>query len=1086
MHNLTLSFSLALMCGITAYAQDVTETVVVETPGTLIDLVANLSSPRINTLVVKGQLDANDLSYLGAPSGKLRTVKELELRDITLVESDTPYKSFSYDHGGSVLGSASFTFYISSNPRWESKVVDTALGGQNYITKVYADDLSGLFAETTFRKVTLPEGLKSVGYAIFRNSPELEEVVIPSSITSISGSSFENAVKLTSVTLPEGLRVISADAFSQSGLTGITFPASLDSICDGAFSDTRISSFNPVNVSHIGEGCFKYCPIEGTLDLSNLTEISDLAFYMNTKVSDIRFSEKLDKIGADAFGGVGVSSLRFPGSLRYIGKEAFSGCGQLAEIEFPTEIEYLGHDAFKNTPWDRNLMGENGVKYIGNIAYGYCFDTHSDMETLSFREGTTIISENFKLDSKYVNGAYVYPDRILRHITFPSSLRRIESTGVFKDLENVEEIRINEGLEYIAEYAFKGSKKLWMESLPSTISYIGAYAFDECESLTELTLGPSVRYIGKGAFNRCVGLGTVRYNCMPDVETHGNILFGASGLYEVVIGKNVTNIPEYLFAFSGVRKISFESPEERVQPITLQPNCFYNCRNLKHVTLPAVDSLGKSVFHAAGLTELVINGDCNFIDVQGGSAIENLTVNGRIGIIGPEAFSGANIRSVTAHSCDSVGEDAFRNCKSLTAFPFATTATFGKYAFQSTPFTEITLGAGITEIPDGLFRECSNLEKIHFSTAPDHVGADAFFKTGLADFDFSNIKSIGRSAFANVPFHEMRDLYLPDGFSDLGHGAFSDVRFRTISLPVSLLSISEAAFARTDGAILSWRIPEDHRYEGQHYNIIDKGAFRNQIGNQSLVVPEGVHEIRNLAFYCHTMTSITLPSTLKVLFANALQWGRELSEIYCLAKTPPEIDGYGLLYDDYMTIFNGAIYVPAESVDRYREHSEWGKFDIRPIIVKVGSIELSDTAITLEQGATHPLTATILPENAHNKSLIWRSEDLSVAMVDPFGTVTAIAPGETRIIANAADGSGVYSLCTVRVEGGAGLDGIMADNLSVKVEGRDIIVNCSGDFAVYDTRGIMIHTGSSGRIGPLQPGIYIVKAGGKATGVAIR
>lgn len=90
MHNLTLSLSLALMCGITAYAQDVTETVVVETPGTLIDLVANLSSPRINTLVVKGQLDANDLSYLGAPSGKLRTVKELELRDITLVESDTP------------------------------------------------------------------------------------------------------------------------------------------------------------------------------------------------------------------------------------------------------------------------------------------------------------------------------------------------------------------------------------------------------------------------------------------------------------------------------------------------------------------------------------------------------------------------------------------------------------------------------------------------------------------------------------------------------------------------------------------------------------------------------------------------------------------------------------------------------------------------------------------------------------------------------------------------------------------------------------------------------------------------------------
>ena len=72
-------------------------------------------------------------------------------------------------------------------------------------------------------------------------------------------------------------------------------------------------------------------------------------------------------------------------------------------------------------------------------------------------------------------------------------------------------------------------------------------------------------------------------------------------------------------------------------------------------------------------------------------------------------------------------------------------------------------------------------------------------------------------------------------------------------------------------------------------------------------------------------------------------------------------------------------------------------------IIHVESVSLSETALELGEGETKLVTATVSPENATNKNLIWSSSDESVATVEN-GLVTALKEGKTEIIVKSEDG----------------------------------------------------------------------------------
>ena len=83
-------------------------------------------------------------------------------------------------------------------------------------------------------------------------------------------------------------------------------------------------------------------------------------------------------------------------------------------------------------------------------------------------------------------------------------------------------------------------------------------------------------------------------------------------------------------------------------------------------------------------------------------------------------------------------------------------------------------------------------------------------------------------------------------------------------------------------------------------------------------------------------------------------------------------------------------------------------------VVEVESVSLNKSEMTLTEGESETLAATVTPENAENKSIKWSSNNEAVATVDANGTVTAKSAGTAVITATSTNGKSAG--CTVTVE----------------------------------------------------------------------
>ena len=83
--------------------------------------------------------------------------------------------------------------------------------------------------------------------------------------------------------------------------------------------------------------------------------------------------------------------------------------------------------------------------------------------------------------------------------------------------------------------------------------------------------------------------------------------------------------------------------------------------------------------------------------------------------------------------------------------------------------------------------------------------------------------------------------------------------------------------------------------------------------------------------------------------------------------------------------------------------------------IPVSKITLSNTSLTLTEGDSSQLTATVAPSNATNKTVSWSSSDTSVAVVADDGSVTAKSAGTATITCSSANGA-VKATCPVTVK----------------------------------------------------------------------
>jgi hypothetical protein len=193
---------------------------------------------------------------------------------------------------------------------------------------------------TSATSVTIPATLKPVGTGADANIKDQTFDVV-----AIAPGAFDKKTTLTSVTLTAGkLETIGAKAFSETGITAITLPATVKVIDDNAFAKTGLTALTiPAALTTLGEGFIAGTNIT-TLDLSPAE-----ANLLQANIDQYAFeSEKLTKVIFVTFKADGTPDKENT-KITSITATWFEKSYALQEIVFPTTLTAFTAGCFKNT-----------------------------------------------------------------------------------------------------------------------------------------------------------------------------------------------------------------------------------------------------------------------------------------------------------------------------------------------------------------------------------------------------------------------------------------------------------------------------------------------------------------------------------------------------------------------------------------------------------------------------------------------------------------------------------------------------------------------------------------------------------------
>ena len=131
--------------------------------------------------------------------------------------------------------------------------------------------------------------------------------------------------------------------------------------------------------------------------------------------------------------------------------------------------------------------------------------------------------------------------------------------------------------------------------------------------------------------------------------------------------------------------------------------------------------------------------------------------------------------------------------------------------------------------------------------------------------------------------------------------------------------------------------------------------------------------------------------------------------------------------------------------------------------IPVSAVTLDKDSVQLGIGETAALTATVTPDDAANKNIIWATSDANIATVQN-GTVTAVAPGSANITVSSEATPDVAAVCAVTVKSYAiestkypidRAHGLIkgVSKMTTSVEFLSNVRNGLPDLALYDAAG---------------------------------
>ena len=349
---------------------------------------------------------------------------------------------------------------------------------------------------SSLTKVTLPEGLETIGDNAFASAPGLSEINLPSTLKSIGERAFMNC-NIDNFTIPAGVEYIGANAFNETYMAvrkanevrargGDPFIVIGGELVKYAGDDTVVTVPNGVR----GIATDAFSPYGGDVTSITLPDsveyIAEEGFSDLSALATVNFGSGLKEIGDAAFSGCdSLNNVVLPEGLRKIGDTAFSGCSSLDSISFPGTLETLYPGSLRATPYWENLPG--GENYLGSV---FCFkETELDPWSpfhVDVRPGTLGIME--WQSSQYDTT-----------MSLPDGLRYIGPDAFPDGMYELVDFTLPESVTYIDHEA--GVPISAVRDLPDALTYIGDKAFSgHSIDISYLEIPNGVKYIGEKAF----------------------------------------------------------------------------------------------------------------------------------------------------------------------------------------------------------------------------------------------------------------------------------------------------------------------------------------------------------------------------------------------------------------------------------------------------------------------------------------------------------------------------------------------------------------------------------------------------------
>lgn len=514
----------------------------------------------------------------------------------------------------------------------------------------------------------------------------------------------------------------------------------------------------------------------------------------------------------------------------------------------------------------------------------------------------------------------------------------------------------------IGEKAFRNSN-ITSVVISEGITSLGELSFSDCRKLKRVSLPEGLKTLGSSCFGNCYALESIAF---PEgiTELPGNCCVSNHALTEVSLPESLT---------------------------TLGEGCFGYCGSLRNVVIPdKVISFGRNCFLGVSLTTMVCYPTTppdapNSTFFPTPNSVEILYV--------PE-------ESIERYKASSLCQDV----KEVRPIP--------RHAELGIP-QSVTVGVGQAI----LLRIASPFDtSIEWTSSDENVvkvakdGTLTGVSLGTTTVTATSIYNRGETTTTEVSViaenveHKVSAIRLSEAEASVEHGS-------------SLVLKTDIAPIYAEDPSVSWS-SSDTRVA----TVIDGKVTALAIGTADITAT--ANDGSGVAATCHV--------TVTPILVYSLQFEQEEMSISLDETTQLKLNTDPTNHDETISysssdenvavvtiggLVMGVGYGTAKIVATTNYSHRSDAITIKVIgAVPVASISVTPSAVTLKEGQTKQLTATVLPENASEQSLAWSSSDTDIVTVDENGLCTAVRYGTAAITAKATDGSGVSASCIITVE----------------------------------------------------------------------